>query len=87
MNTDDELPAGWTPRGEAIRLLAWLRESGAIIHVKPDGFAHVDLNPIEAIQDYADADAVAKSILALRHELKALLALEHAASAGAPGIH
>lgn len=74
MNADaDVLPEGWTPQAEAKRLLAWLRANGAIIHIGEDGYPKYDLNPVAAIETYADADAVAQSILALRHELKTLL--------------
>ena len=51
----------------------WFRDLDLSDGVGRAGYPEYDLNPVAAIETYDDADAVAQSILALRHELKTLL--------------
>jgi hypothetical protein len=53
-------------------LVTWLEARGAVLRITEDGFLRADLDPMPDM-DHDRADEIARTILALRAEIKQVL--------------
>jgi hypothetical protein len=58
---------------EAAELYATLAGHGAVFTISDDGYLRTDLNPCVCITDYETADVIARAVIRLSAEIKALI--------------